>query len=243
MLNLKETTFKMYEPVFENLQPVTRRKIRAAYDKGTTYTERIGVLVYVANSVKAKKLGTSLDAVMFHIEKQAFRLEGVSSAKLVEALTVIEKFNWMNVAYTKFKFENEDEFLPYIMFDTCFWYADAVELLTGFEKEEYPLVQDWEEFFRFLPMSGELNLKNRGGNVLGIKDYVWAVKDGKFRKWYQKEKGYGVRLSEFAGRGFADMYKAEIAEFDNDELVEEFLKFSWGHPHVKAEIRRRDDGK
>jgi hypothetical protein len=238
MLNLKETTYKLYEPIFEHLAPVTQRKIRAAYDSRGSFLERMSILVYAANSIKAKKMGSSMDAAIFHMERQAKEMADMDPWKIMEAVQVVDKFNWMNTAYVRHKREHPEVEMPYVTFESCFWYMDALKLLRELNKEEYPLLSGWPEFFMFLPLSGELEV-GRGGAVLKLIDYTYAVKDGKFHKWYQREKGYGERLSQFARGGFDDFYKEELQAMDDIELQEELLKGNWGHEIVKREIQRR----
>jgi hypothetical protein len=238
MLNLIETTYKLYEPVFEHLAPATQRKIRAAYDSRQSFLERMSILVYAANSVKAKKMGTSMDAAIFYMEKQAKEMEHADPCKIIEAVTVVDKFNWMNTEYIRHKQAHPEAEMPYVTFDPCFWYMDALKLLQELNKEEYPTMNCWQEFFMFLPLSGELEM-SRGGTIIKLMDYTYAVKDGKFHRWYQREKGYGDRLSQFARGGFDGMYAEELSSMDDVELQEEFQKFNWGHAAVKRELQSR----
>ena len=238
MLDLKECTYKLYGSVFDALAPMTQRKIKAAYDSRPSYVEQMSVLVYAAHSVRAKKLTTSMDSAIFHIERQARELGAIGSDMMVEAIKVVERFNRMNSEYIRYKRDHSDERMPYVTFEPCCWYMEALRLLTVLHMDEYPLVNNWQEFFLFLPLSGAYD-EARGGTTLTMVDYMYAVKDGKFEKWYQKANGYGSRLSQFTRGGFKEMYADEMISMTAEELQVEYDKQNWGHQIVKAEVERR----
>ena len=239
MLDTKECQFRLYEPVFKELSPMIQKRIKAVYDSRESFVERMALLVYAAYSVKAKKIGCSLDAALHFMAKQAPAFDGYDPEKFVVALQIVEVFNKMNNAYIQYKRDNYGEQIPYVEFEPCFWYIEALRLLALVEPLDYPLMDSWKEFFLFLPLCID-PMSVKGGLNFKLMDYVYAVKDGKFERWYQKAKGYGPKVSGFNREGFRGMYVEELASMSVDELNDELLRHGWGYPLAKQELEKRN---
>jgi hypothetical protein len=242
MLNLKECTYQLYQDEIGSMKPIIQKRIRQLYNSRDKYLAYTAILVYAAYSAKMRRTGADLDNVLEQIDRQAKVLDGTRPENMVEAMSIVSKFNKMNIEYFRYK-RTCDMRMPYITFQPCFWYFDAIRLLQEVNKEEYPLVGCWQEFFLFLPITiAEEAGSNYEGIKLSIADYIKAVRAGKFERWYRENKGYGGRKSPFARGTYRDMYAEELADMSPAELHEEMAKGNWGFGLVKAEMEKRTNG-
>jgi hypothetical protein len=241
MLNLKGCLYHRYDSRIERMTPAAQERLRATYDEMNDFLSCAAVLVYGVYAEKAKKLSCDMGEVLGYIEIQMGRFNDMDGKQMVEAMFAIDAYNNMNRGIMRYKRENPEVSLPYITFDPCPWYFDAVRLLKVLNKEDYPLVKDWQEFFMFLPLqiSDSRGDEQQGQVRMKMSDYVRAAQRGEINKWYADTYFYGHGGAFSDKSSFRELYIGEMASLSDTELQAESLKGNWGHRFVREEIERR----
>jgi hypothetical protein len=235
MLDLREVTLKHYLSNIDRLAPTAEAKIRTTYGQMHSFIECTALMVYVANTSKANKITFDPGEIVQYIEGRAKELESTDGRKQVDAIIMLERYNKMNIEYWRYKKDHRELDLPYVKFEPCMWYLDALRFLQGFDMEEYPLMASWTEFFLVLPLMAQ------EGQKLNLKfaDYSRMVERGALDRWYRENKGYGEKMSGLMSTSFKVMYVEELMSMNTKELEEEYYKCHWGNRLVKVEMGRR----
>jgi hypothetical protein len=236
MIDYKKCLYRRYVPVISGMNTTLQKKIQIVYDQAHGFIEETALLEYVVGAAKAREAGTDLSKVLGEIRDLAGQPIGrnASDRDVVEAIQVMQVYSRMNREVVGFKRDNPDKPLPFVIFEPCYWYFDALKLVESVKKEDYPLIQDWRVFFMLLPVNTDRDRIGKDG-VLKIRmvDYEWLVRQGRISDYYAKFFGYR------AGENYQILYSAELSNMSPKELEAEIAKRGWGAGMAKVEMGRR----
>ena len=237
MMSMAQCRYQRYDPVISSMTSTLQKKIRLVYDQAQGFIEGTALLEYVVGSAKAHEAGADLGKVLQDIRALAEEPVGrhASDRDVVEAIQVMQAYNTMNREVVGFKRDNPDKPLPFVVFEPCFWYFDALKLVESISKEDYPLIQDWRVFFMMLPVNADRDKIGRGVLKIRLADYGWLIQQGSIPVYYAKLFGY----RPVHGEKYRQLFLDELKHMSTKELDTEIAKRGWGAGLAKAEKGRR----
>jgi len=237
MLNLKTVTFRKFEPQLGFTTPVNKKKISHLFgeiDDSVTYTS---FLLEVCETIKAKpKHGKTYPEILKNIRErvEAIGPQNISREKFADSIEFFEAYSRAIGIMLRYKSETNWEF-PFMNFMRNTSHMTVLEFVLRFDKTEYPLIADWEEFVVALP-----NFLARQGERKGLvkfASYFHFVKSSDLAKWYRATKGYATKTVDYTN--FREMYCEEVRGYDDERLGEECRLGGWGREILEQEFARR----
>ena len=205
MLNLKSIMLKRYK------KTILRNKNGRFFDFSCHFqllkTPEVStaVFIYALYSKEYEKQGRIEPSIMETVSsfyRTAAELGDVDPYVFVDAISLIDAYNSGPEIVRMYR-KRTGILLPFVIFHPMPWFYVVLDFLKDFDKENYPLVRNWEEFVLSLP---ELWHKKAVIN-LSFFDYVEALRNGEFDHWYGITKAAG---KENAGYSWKKRYLVQL---------------------------------
>jgi len=232
MVDFKKLWLKYYEDRINDAKIVSFSEAVALCDSIDDPVAYTSFILYCAYAI-TKNYATIPKpvAVAKELSETVHELGEVDKYNFVEAIGLIEIYSDAVTIVD----DTTQAKLPDITFAPTVWFYEAIDFLSWFRKEDYPLISDWYEFFLFLPQSYRHSI---GKCIyLSFSDYACAVKEGRLDLWY---RWYKARDARRLGLDFKGSYLAQLRQMTEDELRDEYYcRHNWGWKLVKEEIQNR----
>ena len=215
MLNLKNITFRKFEPQLGFTTPVNKKKISHLFGEISDPVIYTSFLLEVCETIKTKpKHGKTYPEMLKNITErvEAIGSQNIPRDKFADSVEFFEAYSRAIPLMLRYKDELSWEF-PFMNFMRNTSHMTALEFVMNFDKSEYPLIADWEEFVLALPNFLARSSERKG--LVKMGSYFHFVKSGDLAKWYRTVKGY-ARSSEYTS--FREMFQQEIIGYDKQRL-------------------------